>query len=92
LLRNFDQVQKTLSRLPDGSASAAPGRAGARQSPEDLQRVKPLLETLRAHLEQNDMDAENLVAPIKDLLAGQEFADDMVRLKIALASWISRAR
>jgi len=38
------------------------------------------------------MDAENLVAPIKDLLAGQEFADDMVRLKIALASWISRAR
>ena len=23
------------------------------------------------------MDAENLVAPIKDLLAGQEFADDM---------------
>ena len=27
------------------------------------------------------MDAENLVAPIKDLLAGQEFADDMVRLE-----------
>ena len=27
------------------------------------------------------MDAENLVAPIKDLLAGQEFADDMVRVE-----------
>ena len=30
LLRNFDQVQKTLSRLADGSASAASGRAGSR--------------------------------------------------------------
>jgi len=81
LLRNFVQVQKTLSRLDEASQSAGPGAAGSLQNPEDIHRAVPLLETLRARLEQNDMDAEALVAPIKDLLAGQEYADDMAKLE-----------
>lgn len=84
LLRNFDQVQNSLSRLEGRSSSAVSGQLGTVQNPEDLRNVRPLLDTLRTRLEQNDMGAEDMVQPIKDLLAGQEYADDMARLEVCV--------
>jgi CheY-like chemotaxis protein len=81
LIQNLNQIMDTLSQLKSGASSPADDASTDRPQPVDMERTPLLLEALRGRLESNDMGADELIGPIKALLIGSEYANEIERLE-----------